>query len=662
MVVVALLIAIGAAGPQSSLAEQAYPTKGTGNGSSIAGQAFPTTATDDPSPLDRATVATRRPSRITIAVMPAGTTPAELARVPGMGVGLMSAGIGEVPAEQTYLDVGQGARIAPALYDQPLPRPHARRDAATGGSIPPRTWAAVRRRARGAPADLVPGLFGSTLAEAGVRARSALPGAPLAMVIDRGGRLPDPAGCARRGCPVVDLVRADPTRLATIAGGLSEADLLIAIERPPAAENRALAIGVAGEGPAGTLTSDSTRIRGYVLSTDVAPTVLEGLGLAVPGQMSGEPIRAEGGVDASHLERLEDRLAAIGPRRSPVVGVCLLIWIGLAALSGIAFGRRGLRAALPLLAVAIAYLPVLLLLTAALEPSELGERLIVGVGSPVLALVTGRLAAPFGALAIAGAASVSGFAVDVVAGSHLTPLSLIGPNPIGGVRFYGIGNELEATVGALVPIATGAALAAWRPLTSRRTAALAFAITGGLALAAFAPGRFGADVGAAVGLPIGAAVAAGICLGAGRRRLALALAAPLIALALLAAVDLISGGDAHLTRTVLRAGGFDQLSDVIERRLELSVDSFGHYAGTPLLWLAAAAILAGILQRRRIASWFGERRWAWAGWLGAVAATAAGTLVNDSGALLLIVGTTIAAATAGLAWATPGHAQQRNSA
>ncbi len=580
-----------------------------------------------------------------------------------MGVGLMSAGIGRVSDAQTYLDIGQGARIAPALYDRPLPALDARRGTAGDPTrIPPQSWEAVRRRARGAPADLVPGLFGSTLGAAGVRARSDLAGAAIATIVDEGGRLPDPAGCARRGCPVVDLVSADPSRVATMAAGLRDGDLLIAIERPPAAENRGLAIGVAGEGLAGTLTSDSTRMRGYVLSTDVAPTVLARLGLAVPGQMSGEPIRAEGEVDASFLARLGDRLAAIGPRRGPVIGVSLLIWIGLSALFGIAFGRRGLRTALPLLALAIAYLPALLLLTAALEPSELGERLMIGVGSPALALVTRRLVAPFGALAIAGAVSVSCFAVDVIAGSHLTPLSLIGPNPIGGVRFYGIGNELEATVGALVPIATGAALAAWRPSASGRTAALTFAITGSLALAAFAPGRFGADVGAAIGLPIGAAVAAGVCLEAARSRLALALAAPLIALAALAAADLVTGGNAHLTRSVLHAGGFDQLSDVIERRLELSVNSFGHYAGTPLLWLAAAAIGVGIAQRRRIALWFCDRRWAWAGWLGAVAATAAGTLVNDSGALLLIVGTTIAAATVGLAWATPARPPQRDSA
>ena len=101
--------------------------------------------------------------------------------------------------------------------------------------------------------------------------------------------------------------------------------------------------------------------------------------------------------------------------------------------------------------MAVAYLPAALLLTAALQPSELAERLIAGIGPPALALVTLRLASAYGALAIAGAVSVLGYAIDVIAGSSLTELSLMGPNPAGGVRFFGIGNELEATIGGAGP-------------------------------------------------------------------------------------------------------------------------------------------------------------------------------------------------------------------
>jgi hypothetical protein len=552
------------------------------------------------------------------------------------------------------IDIGQGARISQSLYDRSLPRLRVHRPA--GGApprIPPALWKRVRDRAGAAPADLIPGLLGTALARGGVGARAdPRAGEAAAILADGSGAILAGRPCRQRACPRVAVVTANLGRVRMLARRLGGRDLLIAIERPPPKPDRELTIGIAGAGFDGTLTSDSTRTRGYVLSTDVAPTILERLGLAVPDAMDGEPIDAEGGVDPAFVERLEDRLAVIGPRRGPVIGINLLIWIGLTALAGLALGRRGLRAALPLLAVTVAYLPAVLLLTAALEPSELAERLVAGIGSPALALLTLRLVSAYRALAIAGAVSVLAYAIDVIAGAGLTELSLMGPNPAGGLRFFGIGNELEATVSALVPIGTGAALVAWAPRISPRGAALAFALTGLLAVAAFAPGQFGADVGAAIGIPVGVGVAVALCLGGPRRRLLVLIAAPIVALAALAASDLLLGGNAHLSRSVLHAGGFDQLADVAERRLRLSAANFSRYARTPMLWIAVLAIVAGIWQWRQIEAWFTDRRAAWAGFVGAAAATVAGSLANDSGALLLMIGTVLCALTAGLAWAT----------
>ena len=571
-----------------------------------------------------------------------------------MGVGLLSAGIGSVPQAQTLIDIGQGTRISQSLYDESLPR--LRVHPGAGGAlsrVPPAVWKRVRDRAGAAPADLVPGLLGTTLARGGIRGRAdPRAGEAAAILADGRGAILAGRRCRQRACPRVAVIAANLDRLRVLARRLRGRDLLIAMERPPPDRDRELTIGIAGAGFDGTLTSDSTRMRGYVLSTDIAPTILERLGLPVPDEMDGEPIDAEGGVDPGFVERLADRLAVIGPRRGPVIGINLLIWIGLAALAGLAFGRRGLRTALPLLAVTVAYLPAVLLLTAGLGPSELAERLVAGIGSPALALLTLRLVSVYGALAIAAAVSVLAYAIDVIAGAGLTELSLMGPNPAGGVRFFGIGNELEATVSALLPIGTGAALVAWAPRISPRRAALTFALTGLLAVAAFAPGQFGADVGAAIGIPIGVAVAVALCLRGPSRRLWLLIAAPIVALAALAASDLLLGGNAHLSRSVLHAGGFDQLADIAERRLRLSAANFSRYARTPMLWIAVLAIVAGISQRRQIEGWFTDRRAAWAGFVGAAAATVAGTLANDSGALLLMIGTVLCALSVGLAWAT----------
>ena len=136
----------------------------------------------------------------------------------------------------------------------------------------------------------------------------------------------------------------------TLVRGLRGNDLLIAIERAPPEKNGALAIGVAGRGFDGNLTSDSTRTDGYVLSTDVAPTILARFGIAVPSQMSGQAIRSEGSVDVAAIESLGERMAVISERRGPVIGVSLLVWLvvfGLAALVSSRAGWSGRRCGSP---------------------------------------------------------------------------------------------------------------------------------------------------------------------------------------------------------------------------------------------------------------------------------------------------------------------------
>jgi hypothetical protein len=195
---------------------------------------------------------------------------------------------------------------------------------------------------------------------------------------------------------------------------------------------------------------------------------------------------------------------------------------------------------------------------------------------------------------------------------------------------------------------------AWRRRLAPAAAALGFAAAALLAAAAFAPGRFGADVGAAVDLPVGAAVAAATCLGVTRRwrAAAIVVAAPLAALALLAAIDLATGGDSHLTRSVLDAGGLRDVGQVAERRLRLSAHNFARYATSPVLWIAVACIAAGLIRWPTVREWFAGRPYARAGWLGAVAAAVAAILVNDSGGLLLMIGAGLVALVAGVAWAT----------
>ena len=93
-------------------------------------------------------------------------------------------------------------------------------------------------------------------------------------------------------------------------------DLLIAFVEPSGGR-QIVPIGIAGGGFDGNLTSDSTRTDGYVLSTDIAPTILRRFGMPIPerNERRADP-SSEGTVDVASIEDLGDRMAAI-PTAAP---------------------------------------------------------------------------------------------------------------------------------------------------------------------------------------------------------------------------------------------------------------------------------------------------------------------------------------------------------
>ena len=591
--------------------------------------------------------AAKGPSIVYLAWLPPETTVGQLAAA-GFSPGLMSAGLGTVPAEQTYLDVGQGNRVFSSLYDTSLP-PFGSECAA---------YQEIVDRADSAPDEIVPGLLTNALAGGGVAVYATGPSSCAFELAPGKGRGAGPIG----------RLEIRPLSLASarsIASTLSPNDLVIAIASPTGKDDEPLPIGIAGRGfsgdAAGDLTSDSTRTNGYVLSTDVAPTVLGRFGIDVPSEMSGQEITTEGSVDPAAITALGARMGVISHRRGPVIGFSLLAWVAvLAAAIAISRGAAA-RTGARLLVLAVVYLPLLLLAGAALEPAQTAETLLVMLAAPLLAALTLAALRDYRALAVAAAITVLAYAIDVIAGSPLTSLSLLGPNPGLGVRFYGIGNELEALLAVLVVGGIGAGLAGFAPRAAARPAAAAFLGLGLLATLVFAAGRFGADVGAAIVFPVGVAVAAVAVAGGRRRAVLLVIAVPFAMLALLALIDLLSGANAHLTRSVLDAGGLHSLGEVAQRRLQLSVRSFGR--PVLLVFLPFVALLAALAVWRRdlLAAWLGRRPVMRAGLLGALVATAVGTLANDSGALLLVIGAAYLLAFAAYAWAEAGRSVQPGS-
>jgi hypothetical protein len=567
----------------------------------------------------------------------------------------MSAGLGTVRPEQTYLDVTQGNRVFDSLYDTALPP--------LAGTCP-NFWRAATERAESAPAEIVPGLLSSTLAAAGVSVRvggetsCTFSAHPPSDGHPRPTKKLSEAPHPNAPQPVFEVREERLANLSSLARNLPANGLLIAIARPTGLSEDPLPIGIAGRGFDGNLTSDSTRLDGYVLSTDLAPTILERFGLAVPSQMSGQAIRSEGSVDPGAIESLAGRMSAISSRRGPVIGLSLALWAALLALAAALTRGRAARPATRLAGLAVVYLPLALLLAAALEPGEWAEAALVALVAPLLAAVTLGSLGGYRALAVASALTVLAYALDVIAGSPLSALSLLGPNPGLGVRFYGIGNELEALLGVLVLAGTGAGLAGFGPRLPARRCAATFLAVGLFFAFVFGAGRFGADVGAVIVLTAGAAAAAALLAGSRRRSFLLAVAAPFAAVALLALVDLLSGANAHLTRSVLDAGGLGSLADVVQRRLQLSAHSFGRPVLLAFLPLVAVLAALAVARRDRLNAWLRGSPALRAGLLGAVVATVVGTLANDSGALVLVIGSAYLLAFVGFVWAQHDYVEE----
>jgi len=583
-----------------------------------------------------------RPDKATVDLLwlPPSTTVTQLVEH-GFSPGLMSAGLGSVPPEQTYLDIGAGNRVFDSLYSPELP------PSSQGGCD--NEWSAeIQERAESAPDEIEPFLLTRLLEEAGIEATGVQPAAcPLGL--DPTVFLPGREGNSFSVGNAV-LLRAE--RLARRGGPHT---LVIAIARPTGENDELLPIGIAGKGYDGDLTSDTTRTNGYVLSTDIAPTILEFFGLSVPSQMTGQAIRSEGSVDPAAIETRGARMAVVSPRRGPVIGFSLLAWVLAAALVALLSRGALARPAVRLLGLSVIYLPVMLLVGAALEPAQYPEMLVVMIGAPLLGAITLAALRDYRALAVATGVTVCAYALDAILGSPLSALSLLGPNPLLGVRFYGIGNELESLLAVIIVGGIGAGLAGFAPRLSAGRCAAVFLLVGLFFAGIFASGKFGADVGAAMDFPAGVACAAVVVTHGRRRWVVLVVLIPLIVVALLALADLVTGANSHFTRSVLDAGGLHSLGDTAQRRLEQTARSFVRPILAIMLPVVAILAILAWLRRATLARWVRDYPAMRAALIGAVVATITATLANDSGALMLEIGAAYLLVFVGWAWAEAGR-------
>jgi hypothetical protein len=576
-----------------------------------------------------------------------------LDRRPALALGLVSATQGRFSRAQMMLDMSAGSRTSRAVYKPPAP-PGLELVVGGDGTGFIFGWSKARARAATPPAELDPGMLAGEIpggaAYAGLTGRRNIEAAAAA---DRQGdvaavSLGRAATLAARTRKLLARHRLVVVGLPTAAKGDATLDallrdrrpqdLLIVSQAPPRATVPVLLpIGVAGLGSAGGLTSSTTHLGGVVAGIDVPVTILDHLGRPEPDGVRGQPIVAEGARDAAALKSTEKRLRVVSGRRTAMLGAQLFTWLALVLALGIAADRRGVRAGLRIGALAFLWVPVGLLLTAWLAPTRGVEVAIVVVGSFALGALTDRFVRWPRGPALPAMVSLVAYAVDLALGSPLIIRSLLGANPRSGVRFYGLGNELESTLTLLLLVGLGALL--WGHARSRRSAAI-IAVSGAVFAVFVGSGRLGADVGGVITIGAGIAAATLLMLPGtlSRRRMLLGAAVPVLALVALAALDLATGGNGHFTRTILHADSAGSLWDVVTRRYTLAFNVLKTGAMPFVTLVALLGAAYAVRHRRRIFAPLGAAPSWRAALIGGLTASVAGALFNDSGPMLLAFG------------------------
>lgn len=378
-------------------------------------------------------------------------------------------------------------------------------------------------------------------------------------------------------------------------------------------------LGVVGirsaEHPPGLLTSGNTRRPGYLVLTDLTPTIARLAGVEMDeGAIEGRTAEARGS-SRSGADRRDELIAgeAAGLFRDRMLGsVVLVVTLAVGALAlaaGVVFAR-GWTASLPWLARAALVLlvfPSLTYLAALLRFQDWGATAywaFLGLGSLILGLAMSamkghwlrQLTFGYGLLVAVVTLSVVGL------GSRLQMATVFGDSPIVAGRFTGINN---VTFGFFVLAGSMLACIAIDRVPGERGRRLMLGIVGAVLLIDVAP-MWGADVGGALaGLPALVLLATGLGGWKVRWRIvAIVGVGTVLLVAGLAWLDLsrASADRSHLGRLFERIGseGVSGFTTVVERKLTVNLRSLSE---SPWRYLfGPLAIAAGLV------AWRGRER------------------------------------------------------
>lgn len=560
--------------------------------------------------------------------------------------------------------------------------PDVRRDG-IGAQVP--SWSQVVAENEALTFGTEPGSMADALNGAGVCTTAIGPHAPLATADSTGATdlwqplVADVGQATLAACPVT-VVGTDALIDGVARGDLAAVDQLVGTVdrvRPsgslliviglsevldePSSLHVAIAIGP-GFGP-GNLVSSSTRRPPFVQLSDVAPTVLDALGLPQPNAMTYRPWlpaelpRAGSVADAiDELVELDEQAQHVG-RLIPTFFLSLVLTqaalylLGYLALRRVssAVQRRWVLTGTHVLAVAYASGPVATFL-ANLVPwwrtdhplvSVLAAVFVAGATVTTVAFLGPWRRHPFGPSGAVALITAVVLAADVTTGARLQLSSLAGYSPIVAGRFAGFGNLAFAVFGAAALLAAAAAVSG----RSRRYTVIVVTCVGVLAVVIDGSPTWGSDFGGVIAL-VPAFAVLGITASGSKvswRSLLATVALGCVVVGVISLLDYLrpEADRTHLGRFVAQVID-GSAGIVVHRKLEANLNLLTNSVLTLLVPLALVFVAFLIRRPRGLLPWTFERIPTLRAGLTAVLVLGiVGGLVNDSGIAIPVMAATL---------------------
>ncbi|NLD78652.1 MAG: glycosyltransferase, partial [Acidimicrobiales bacterium] len=437
------------------------------------------------------------------------------------------------------------------------------------------------------------------------------------------------------------LTRTDAI-IGSIRDSLSDDTLLIVTGVTPGPGGKLVPIVLNGRGVSGGgITSASTRRPDLVTITDLAPTILQSLGLRAPDSMIGRPVGFT--ADRPSLESLQRQEDVISGR-DDVYGdlhrTFITFTIGFYAVAAFVLLRRRttptIERVMGVVALTTATWPISGFL-ARLVPASYswgwGSHLVVWVLSAAIAWLALRVSRrPLDALLLVAVITASVTVLDVATGAHLQVSSYLGYTPSVAARFIGLGNLAFGILAGSVLLTCALVVArSDRP----RDAWWVAAGIGVVAVVADGAPWLGADVGGVLSLV--PALGVMLLLLAGRR-VTWKMAGGII-LASLVVLGLSIGWESsrpadertHIGRFFLGDGGF---ATTIGRKWDVNVHLLTNSRWSWLIVGLGGFVVAILAFGDRWKRLLARRRAESAGVVGLVVVAVLGWATNDSGPLI----------------------------